>query len=93
MGTIVYELCDKTTGMAYVGKTQCYLKNRTAEHIVDVWKVIASGRKKFGPNWYRTGGYNRADVFSKHFGEIFRDCKNSNEVCSKIKNILETSVF
>ena len=92
MGTIVYKVRDKTTCMAYVGKNHRYLITRTAEHIEDVWKVIASGRKKFGPNWYGTGGYDRADAFSKHFGGIYRDCNSSNEVRAKMKIILEPTI-
>jgi hypothetical protein len=93
-GTVVYELHDKTTDMDYVGKTQRYLKTRTVEHIADVWKVIASGRKTFGPNWYGFGteGFACADAFSKHFGEVCRDCKYSYKVRAKIKTILEPSV-
>ena len=72
----------------YIGKTQHYLKNRTAEYTAGVWKVITSGRKTFGPNWYGTGGYDRADAFSKHFGTLCRDCYSSNEVIAKMKTIL-----
>jgi hypothetical protein len=50
---VVYEMSDKNTGVAYVGKTQWYLKIRTSEQIADVWKVIALGRKKFGPKLVR----------------------------------------
>jgi len=38
------------------------------EHVHDVWKVIVSGRAKFGKNWYGSGGYySGADAFAKHF--------------------------
>ena len=78
--------------MAYVGKTQQYPKTGISEHIERVWKVIASGRKKFRPNWYGTGGYDRADAFSKHVGEICRDYNSSNGIRAKMKNILEPTI-
>ena len=39
------EICDKD----YVGKTRNHFKKRTSQHSHDVWKVIESGRKNFGP--------------------------------------------
>ena len=44
---VVYELKCKVTGKSYIGKTQDYLIKRTQQH-VDVWKVIESGRAKYG---------------------------------------------
>ena len=44
---VVYELKWKVTGKSYIGKTQDYLIKRTQQH-VDVWKVIESGRAKYG---------------------------------------------
>ncbi len=49
-GMVAYELKCKITGKSYIGKTQLYLKDRTKQHVNDIWKVIESGRKKFGPN-------------------------------------------
>ena len=54
--TVVYELLCKETKKSYIGKTQRYFKTRTMEHVHDVWKVIESGRAKFGENWYGSGG-------------------------------------
>lgn len=44
---IVYEL-KCVIKKSYISKTQRYFKVRTMEHAHNVWKVIASGRKKFG---------------------------------------------
>jgi len=67
---VVYDLSCKFTGKSYIGKTQCNFKTRTKEHINDVWKVIETGRKIFGHNWYGSGGYAKTDAFSKHFANI-----------------------
>ena len=41
-------LCDTS----YIGKIQRHLKHRSAEHVHDVWKVVRSGRDKYGEdNW------------------------------------------
>jgi hypothetical protein len=77
----------------YIGKTQDYLKNRTRAHFGDVWKVIETGRKKFGEAWYGTGGYLRADAFAKHFAEHCRDEPNSNAVRAKMKEICKTTIL
>lgn len=60
---VVYELNCKVTGKSYIGKTQRTLKIRTKEHLADTWKVIRSGRNKFGKDWYGSGGYKSADAF------------------------------
>ena len=92
-GMIVYELLCKVTGKSYYGKTQRYLKKRTMEHIHDVWKVIETGRRKFGEHWYGSGGYKRADSFAKHFAELCRDCNNYNQVRAKMKTIMTPSIL
>lgn len=90
---IVYEhtclLCEK----AYVGKSQLYLNLRTGQHIGDVWKVIESGRKNFGEEWYGTGGYARCDAFAKHFARHCRDAPNSNAVRARMKQIMKTEII
>ena len=90
---IVYELRCKRTGKSYVGKTQHHFKARTKQHFYDVWKVIESGRKKFGASWYGTGGYARADAFAKHFAQQCRECPNSNAVRAKLKTIVESKIL
>ena len=87
MSIVDYELKCVTTGKSYIGKTQNYLKSRTQQYIGDVWKVIESGNKKFGPNWQGTGGFTRADAFAKYFGNLCRECKTSNQVKAKMKKI------
>jgi hypothetical protein len=77
---VVYDLECKLCNSHYVGKTQQYLKERTQEHFGDVWKVIETGREKYGPNWRGSGSYARADAFAKHFADHCRDCNSSNEV-------------
>ena len=89
---VVYRLYCKLTGKSYYGKTQQYLKLRTMQHVQDVWKVIESGRKKFGPNWFGSGGYAKADSFSKHFANLCRECNNYNGVRAKMKTIMEPSI-
>ena len=62
------------------------------EHVHDVWKVIVSGRAKFGENWYGSGGYSGADAFAKHFAHLCRDCRNYNEVRAKMKEIMQPQI-
>ena len=71
---VIYELHCKTTGKSYYGKTQQYLKTRTMQQVSDVWKIIETGRKKFGMSWHGSGGYVWDDSFSKHFAELCREC-------------------
>ena len=87
---VVYDALCKVTGKSYVGKTQDYLKARTQQHITDVWKVIESGLRKYGPNWTGSGGY---DAFSKHFANQCRDCTNSNQVKAKTKRIMTPTIL
>ena len=54
---------------------------------------MTSGRSlspagKCGPNWYGSGSYVGADAFSKHFANLCRKCKNSNEVRAKMKTLI-----
>ena len=81
---VVYELICKNTGKSYIGKTQQTAKIRTLQHFYGVWKVIESGRNKFGDNWFGAGGYARADAFAKHFANQCRECANSNAVRAKL---------
>ena len=90
---VVYELQHATTKKSYVGKTQCHLKTRTKQHVYDVWKVIESGRQKFGEDWFGSGGYAGADAFSKYFGNQCRDCNSSNEVRAKMKTIMIPTIL
>ena len=90
---VVYELKCKLTGKSYYGKTQQYLKKRTAQHVHDVWKVIETGNKKFGPQWTSSGGYSKADSFVKHFTNLCGDCKTSNAVRAKLKTIMTPSII
>ena len=89
---VVYEneclLCNASN----VGKTQRHLKQRTGEHVRDVWKVIETGRKKFGDDWHGSGGYTRADAFAKHFAQHCRDEPNSNAVKAKMKKTMRTTI-
>ena len=75
---VVYELKCRTTGKCYVGKTQRYFKERTQEHVQDVWQVVKSGRKNYGDKWYGNGGYSRVDPFAKYFANLCRECRNLN---------------
>ena len=59
------------------------------QHVQDVLKVIEFGRKKFGPDWYGSGGYAKADSFSKHFANQCRECNNYNKVRAMMKDIME----
>ena len=54
------KLCNKT----YVGKTQDYLNTRTKQHIHDVWKVIETGRKNYGDDWYGKAEATREPMHS-----------------------------
>ena len=92
MSMVIYKLYCETTGKTYYGKTQQYFQKRTMQHIQDVWKIIETGRKKFGPDWFGSGGYNKADSFSKHFANLCRECNNYNEVRAKMKSIMEPSI-
>ena len=74
-------------------KTQQDLKTRTKEHINDVWKVIESGRMKFGPNWWGSGSHTGANVFSKYFANLCIDCTNSNTVRAKHKTSMHTQII
>jgi hypothetical protein len=47
---VVYNLECKLCDSHYVGKTHQYLKERMQEHFGDVWKVIETGNKNYGPN-------------------------------------------
>ena len=90
---MVYNLECKLWDSHYVGKTQQYLKDRTNDHFYDVWKVVETGKKKFGPNWKGSGGYARADAFAKHFAQHCRDCSTSNEVRKKLKTIVTPTII
>ena len=68
-------------------KNTNYLKSQTHQHIGDVWKVIESRNKKFGPNWRGMGGFVRADAFAQHFGNICREFKTFNQVKAKMKKL------
>ena len=76
-----------------MGKTQNYLKDWTRQHVTDVWKVIEAGRNSKDENWQGSGGYAKADSFAKHFANKYRDCKNSNQVREKLKEIVEPSII
>eukprot|EP00956_Cyclotella_meneghiniana_P035496 scaffold115418_cov119-Cyclotella_meneghiniana.AAC.2 len=49
--------------------------------------VLEAGRSKYGDNWRGSGGYGRANAFAKHFADHCRDCRTSDEVKSRIKEI------
>ena len=51
---VVYDLECKLCDSHYIGKTQQYLKERTNEHFGDVWKIIETGNKNYGPNCMKT---------------------------------------
>lgn len=85
---VVYEHQCLITGKSYIGKTQQHHKQRVSiEHFADVWKVIQTGRAKYGNKWTGSGGYAGADSFAKHFANLCRDCNNRNEVNAKMKEI------
>ncbi len=90
---IIYKFHCKVTGKSYYGKTQQYFKTRTMQHIGDIWKIIETGWKKFGLYWYGSGGYAKADSFSKHFANICRACNNYNEVRAMMKTIMTPSIL
>lgn len=85
---VVYDLSCTICDKSYVGKTQRFLRDRTWEHFGDVWKVIETGRKKYGDDWYGSGGYARSDAFAKHFAQHCRDEPNSNAVRKKLRKIV-----
>ena len=85
---IVYELKCTCCDMSYIGNTQLYLKDRTQQHMHDVWKVIECGRIKCGQDWKGSGGYTKCDAFAKHFAEHCRDEPNSNAVKARLKQIM-----
>ena len=93
IATVVYELICKTTGKSYVGKTTQYIKERTMQHIRDVWKVINTGRENYGENWRGNGGWSGADSFAKHFANLCRKCKDKDEVREKMKKLLEVKIL
>ena len=66
---------------------------RTKQHVTDVWKVIETGRSKHGENWYGSGGYHKADAFTKHFANHCRECKTSHEVRAKMKKIMRPRIL
>jgi len=90
---VVYELKDKVTGKAYVGKTQNALKTRTSTHIGDVWQVIFHGNTKYGEDWWGSGGYKRADAFAIHMADECRECTSSNQVRAKLKERLAVRIL
>mmetsp|Transcript_19425 Transcript_19425/g.40981 ORF Transcript_19425/g.40981 Transcript_19425/m.40981 type:complete len:240 (-) Transcript_19425:181-900(-) len=68
-------------------------KKRTGEHISDVWKVISTGRAKYGENWFGSGGYALADSFAKHFAASCRDCRNHKEARARMKEIMTPTII
>ena len=91
---VVYELKCTVTGKSYIGKTQLYLKERTRQHNAQVWKVIESGRAKYGHDkWRGSGGFAAADAYAKHFAQLCRDLPTKNEVNAKLKEIMVPSIL
>ena len=90
---VVYENKCLVTGKLYIGKTQLYQKKRTGQHISDVWKVIETGRSKYGENWTGSGGYKKADSFAKHFAQQCRECTSHHQVRAKMKKIMEPKIL
>ena len=82
---IIYDLKCTITGKSYIGKTQRHLKTRTSEHFADVFKLLEAKRGD------RT--YKQVDAFAKHFAELCKECKSSNEVRAKLKKIVEVSII
>ena len=80
---IVYEIKDKITGKSYIGKTQRYLKKRTAEHIGDVVAIILN----------KPNASTRADAFAKHFVTYCQDCTTSNQVRARLKPLIQPSII
>ena len=69
-------------------------KNQRLErHNDDTWKVISNGRKEFGDSWYGSGGYVGADAFSIHFGNLCRDCSDSNKMRQMMTKILVPTII
>ena len=96
---VVYELKCRVTGKSYIGKTQDYLKKRTKQHATDVWKVIESGRAKYGHDeWRQMEGKRRIQGSGRLCqalcaSDLCRDCGNSNQVKAKLKEIMEPSIL
>ena len=82
---VIYELKDSITGKSYIGKTQQFLKKRTSDHIADVWKRVEAKKNN------KT--YKKDDSFSRHFSTYCFDCKNSNQVRTKLKGILDVNIL
>ena len=84
-GMVVYALKDTITDKTYYGKTQRYLKERTGEHLTDVWKVVEANNKN--------QQYARADAFAKHFANYCQDCTTSNQVKQRLKPIIKPEII
>ena len=82
---VIYELKDSITGKSYIGKTQQFLKNRTSNHIADVWKRVEAKKNN------KT--YQKDDSFSRHFSTYCSDCTNSSQVRTKLKGILDVNIL
>ena len=93
IATVVYELICKKTGKSYIGKTTQWLKDRTMQHVRDVWKVINAGTKEHGKNWKGNGGFTGADSFAKHFAHLCRQCTDQDEVREEMKKLLEIKIL
>jgi hypothetical protein len=98
--TINWKNCEARTSTKkadgtymYKGKTQRYFKKQKGEHFCDVWKVIETGRKKFGPNWKGSGRYTQADAFAIHCAQHCCDPRNSNDVRAMLKEIIIVSTI
>ena len=91
---VVYELKCKVSGKSYIGVRPTGLSEKEDSTTCgDVWKVIESGRAKYGENWFGSGGYGKADAYAKHFAHLCRDCGNSNQVKAKLKEIMVPSIL
>lgn len=86
---VVYKLDCKS----YIGKTQHTLKARIKEHLHDTWKVIKSGRNKFGDDWFVSGGYACSDAFSKYCANLCRDFRTSNQVRALMKQMMVPTIL
>ena len=51
------------------------------------------GGRKFGPNWWGSGGNNRPDAFSKYFVDHCRECNDSKEVQNNLKEIVVPTIL
>lgn len=76
-------------------KAMQYLCDQIWEHFNNLWKVIESGRKTFGNDWYGSGGYGsgRSDTFAKRFAQHYRDEPNSNAAKAKLRNIVVPEIL